>query len=124
SALDSFPTRRSSDLGDPVGIRERVGGRRMQGTGHVRQTVGEPVLLGPVVVRAVRSHATEAERRRAAAGDRIVRPAADLGLVGVEVQAEGVVDLPLGVEADRIELVLLLLALLLETKVLAAAGQV
>src|SRR5690606_32978771 len=106
-----------------IGVGQGVSTGRVAGTRGDRQTVGEPVFLRPVVA-VVRGAAAEAERGRAAAGDRIVRTARHLGVVRVEVQREAVVDVPLRVEADRVHRVLLHVTLLLEAEVLRAAGDV
>src|SRR5690606_35420885 len=97
---------------------------RVQRAPRDRQAAAEQVFLGPVVGARIRGEAAEAERSGAAPGNRVVRTAAVLGAVGVEGQREAVVEVPLHVQADRVVLELLLVALLLEAEVLSAAGQV
>ena len=67
--------------------------------------------------------AGDAERRLAAARDAVIGQAARLGIVEVEVESEVFADVPVGIEADRLQIVLLLAMLLLVAEVLAGAGE-
>src|SRR5690606_38325099 len=105
-----------------------VGQGRVPGTRADRQAVVEPQLLG-IVAAAVGCTGADAvvgaghaDVQRAAAGQRVVRLALGLGVVGVEAKAQAVVDPPVDVEADLVGFVLLRVALLLHAEVLERRG--
>src|SRR6185295_9799890 len=106
-----------------VRVRHRVRQRGVEGARHDRQTVVESELLTEGararVVRAVGAGEAE-ERGTGAVHGGIVRQALALRVMSVQPQGEVIRYPPGGIEPDRIQLVLLLVALLLEAEVLAA----
>ena len=86
-----------------------------------RRRVGR---IGRVVLEAGARHlARQAERRLAAARDRVVRQAACLRIVEIETERELLADIPRRVEPERFQIVLLLAMLLFVAEVLAGAGE-
>src|SRR5690606_17320071 len=116
--LPFLPRRVHNAVGARLGVRQG----RIPGSGTDRHAVIEAQLLG-VVPAAIRSAGTtvgtcHADIQSTAAGQGVVRLAFGLGVVRVEAQAQAVVDLPVRVKADLVELVLLRIALLLHAEVL------
>src|SRR6185503_3912561 len=110
------------------------GAVREQCSGRNRQSVIEHEGLGPEIgadrrraaraAGAIARHlARQRERRLAAAGDAVIRMAARTRVVVVEAEVEVFGNIPVRVEAERVQIVQLFAMLLFVTEVLVGTGE-